>query len=77
MENFNANSKTNNNFTFGSFINSYLNEASVDCFERCINDFSKADFNNEEKNCVDSCYAKYFLSYANMATLLDLNYSKK
>lgn len=54
-------------------LNNYLHEASVECFDRCINNLNTTRFESSEKICINNCYEKYFLSFANMANLVNNN----
>lgn len=64
----------NENFTsFGDYIHHYLNESTVQCFEKCVGDFSSSSFKSDERNCMEGCFEKYFVSYSNIATLMDLS----
>lgn len=54
----------------GDYLNSYMNDASIECFNKCIKDFKKEDFNKEEEACLINCFAKYFVSYSNMSNFL-------
>jgi hypothetical protein len=63
--------------SFGDYINSYLNEATSECFKLCVKDFTKESPTQEEITCLNSCFGKYFLSYANMGDLLEIKNNSK
>jgi len=58
--------------TFGDYLSSYLNEATSECFKHCVKDFTKDSHSENELNCLNSCFGKYLLSYANMGDLLEI-----
>ena len=67
-----------NSVSFGDYLNSYLNDANIECFKRCVKDFSSENLNKSEKECSENCFEKYFISYSNIAELMDLrNLPKK
>jgi hypothetical protein len=57
---------------FGDFLNNYLNEANIQCFEKCVKDFTKDTLQKVEVSCMNSCFEKYFISYANISEILEL-----
>ncbi len=69
---FMGDSEKTSYLTFNDYLSSYLNEATVDCFERCSKDLTKGLILPEEYECTKNCFAKYFLSYSNMSDLLEI-----
>jgi hypothetical protein len=49
------------------FLNVYLNESNVDCFNNCVTDFTTDKVNEQELSCLYSCFGKYFIAYSNVA----------
>ena len=67
----------NKNFIeFGDYLNNYLNESNIQCFDKCIKEFTTNTLQAEEKDCINSCFQKYFVSYANVAEMMDLKNSE-
>lgn len=64
--------KEDNKENFGNFLNNYLNDANIQCFERCVKDFTKETLQTNEINCIHSCFEKYFISYANISEMMEL-----
>jgi hypothetical protein len=58
--------------SFGDYLSSYLNEATSECFKHCVKDFTKDNHTDQEMKCLNSCFGKFFLSYANMGDLLEI-----
>ena len=61
-----------NGISFEDYVNSYLNETTIDCFKRCVVDLETSEVSKNEKLCVNNCFEKYFLSYSNMADIMNL-----
>lgn len=57
-------------FEIEEMLNSYLNDSSIECFKKCITDFSKNELDTNETTCLNSCYSKYFMSYSNISEIL-------
>ncbi len=58
--------------TLGDYLEAFLNESSVSCFEKCSIDLTTENFNKNEKECLEGCYQKYFVSFSNVVNVLDL-----
>lgn len=65
-------SENNNFIEFGDYLNNYLNEANIQCFDKCIKDFKTNSLQKDEQDCINSCFQKYFVSYANVAEMMNL-----
>jgi len=63
--------------TIGDYLNNFLNDASVNCFDKCASDFLTEELASSEKVCIQGCYEKYFISFSNTASIMGLNNTNK
>jgi hypothetical protein len=69
-------SNNENSIPFGDYLNNYLNDANVECFKRCVNELQNSSLKNEEKLCINNCFEKFFISYANTVETLSIREDK-
>lgn len=69
MDSFNSSKDIvqSNEIKTNDFISDFLIESNQECFKLCIKDFSNAQINKGELDCLSKCYSKYFCSFINVA----------
>jgi hypothetical protein len=58
------------NTNLKDFLNIYLNDSNIECFNSCVKDFTSEKMNEQELTCLYSCFGKYFLAYSNVADVV-------
>lgn len=62
----------NSSIPFEDYLNSFLNESTKECFDKCIKDYSKESLLPEEEKCIYTCFSKFIISYTNSAEMMGM-----